>query len=147
MTCNCNPNFHKVTNLTATANSIDMTVTNSTNISSLDYFELVLCVNPNSVVTGAPLPFRVSINGTEVSLLNKYSLPIFSDRLRIRKRYYGSYVVPTTGSPYVILWNTPGCAIYAVSGVTPAVTTTVNTVDTVDTVSRAARSAKPTGSA
>ena len=144
MTCNCNPNFHKVTNLTATATSVDMTVTNSTNISSLDYFELVLCINPNSVVTGAPLPFRVSINGTEVPLLNKYSLPIYTDRLCIRKRYYGAYVVPTTGDPYVILWNTPNCAMYAVSGVTPAVTTTVNTVDT---VSRATRSAKPTGSA
>lgn len=113
MTCSCNPNFHKVTNLTLSDTAVTMTVTNSTNISSLDYFELVLCVNPNTVVTGEPLPYLVTINGTAVSLLNKYSLPIYSDRLHTRKRYYGSYVVPTSGSPYVILWNTPDCARFA----------------------------------
>lgn len=98
---------HKVTDLTATAESINMTVTNSTNISSLDDFELLLCKNPNSVVTGEPLPFTITINGTAVSLLNKYSLPIYSNRLSCRKVYHGAYVVPEEGTPYVILFNTP----------------------------------------
>lgn len=126
MTCNCNPNFHKTLTLTQTATNLVATVSNGTNISSLDYFELVLCQNPSSVITGEPLPYQVNVNGANVSLLNKYSLPIYSDRLRVRKRYYGSYVVPATGTPYVILWNTPDCPAYATS---QPVTTTANEGD------------------
>ena len=126
MTCNCNPNFHKTLTLIQTATNLVATVSNGTNISSLDYFELVLCQNPSSVITGEPLPYQVNVNGTNVSLLNKYSLPIYSDRLRMRKRYYGSYVVPATGEPYVILWNTPDCPAYATS---QPVTTTANEGD------------------
>lgn len=123
MTCNCNPNFHKTLTLTQTATNLVATVSNGTNISSLDYFELVLCQNPSSVITGEPLPYQVNVNGANVSLLNKYALPIYSDRLRVRKRYYGYYVVPATGTPYVILWNTPDCPAYATS---QPVTTTAN---------------------
>jgi hypothetical protein len=126
MTCNCNPNFHKTLTLTQTATNLVATVSNGTNISSLDYFELVLCQNPSSVITGEPLPYQVNVNGANVSLLNKYALPIYSDRLRVRKRYYGSYVVPATGKPYVILWNTPDCPAYATS---QPVTTTANEGD------------------
>lgn len=119
MSCNCNPNFHKVTNLTSvgtdTQTGVLMTITNSTNISNLDYFELVLCVNPNTVVTGSPVPYTIEVNGTAIPLNNKYNLPIYTDRLQTRKRYYGAYVVPTTGDPYVILWNTPNCPAMAVS--------------------------------
>ena len=110
---NCNPHFHKVTSLTVDTDSVNMTVTNNTNVSSLDFFELVLCVNPNNVVTGDPLPYTLTINGDSVPLYNKYSLPIYSNRLCTRKRYYGSYVTVEGGS-YVILWNTPNCARYAV---------------------------------
>jgi len=110
---NCNPHFHKVTALTVDTDSVNMTVTNNTNVSSLDFFELVLCVNPNNVVTGEPLPYTLTINGEAVPLYNKYSLPINSNRLCTRKRYYGSYVTVEGGS-YVILWNTPDCARYAV---------------------------------
>lgn len=113
MTCNCNPNFHKVTSLTASTTAVNMTATNNTNISSLDYFEMILCVDPRSVVTGAPLPYTITVNGTAVDLKNKYGLPIFTNRLHTRKRYYGSYVVPSTGTPYVILWNTPNCPEFA----------------------------------
>lgn len=115
MNCNCNPYFHKVTALTAGASSVEMTVTNSTNISNLDYFELVLCVNPNTVVTGEPVPYTININGTAVPLLNKYSLPINTNRLQCRKRYCGAFVEgATVASSYVILWNTPDCAQFAV---------------------------------
>lgn len=113
MSCNCNPNFHKVTALTAGDDAVNMTITNNTNISSLDYFELVLCVNPSTVVTGDPLPYTITVNGEAVSLYNKYSLPINTNRLKTRKRYYGSYVVSDGGTPYVILWNTPDCARFA----------------------------------
>lgn len=109
---NCSPYFHKTTALTASDTAVEMTITNGTNISNLDYFELVLCVCPTTVVEGAPLPYTININGTAVPLLNKYSLPIRTNRLQTRKKYYGAYVETTT-SPYVILWNTPDCARYA----------------------------------
>lgn len=110
---NCNPYFHKVTSLTASDTAVEMTITNNTNISSFDCFELVLCQSPSSVVTGEPLPFTINVNGTAVNLLNRYSLPIFTNRLRPRKKYIGAYVVPTTGDPYVILFNTPCDPQYA----------------------------------
>ena len=114
MEYNCSPYFHKVTALTASDTAVEMTITNSTNISSLDYFELVLCVNPNTVVTGDPLPYTININGTAVPLLNKYSLPINTNRLMPRKKYVGAYVEGATeADSYVILWNTPDCARFA----------------------------------
>lgn len=112
MTCDCDVNFHKVTALTAGETSVNMTVTNSTNISSLDDFQLVLCVNPASVVTGAPLPYTVTVNGTAYNLYNKYALPIYTNRLKTRKVYNGAFVTNGNTS-YVILWDTPGCARYA----------------------------------
>ena len=107
--------FHKSTTLTVADGNLVMTITNSTNISNLEDFELVLCQKPSNIVTTAPIPMRIIINGTAVSLLNRYSLPIYSNRLSPRKKYYGSYVVPATGSPYVILFNTPDCSKYAVA--------------------------------
>lgn len=89
-----------------------MTVTNSTNISSLDPFYLVLCVNPDSVVTGSPLPFTLTINGSTAQLYNKYHLPVMSNRLCPRKRYVGAYVNDGTNA-WVQLFNTPDCARYA----------------------------------
>ena len=114
MNCCYNPYFHKVTALTAGADSVEMTITNPTNISNLDYFELVLCVNSDTVVTGEPLPFTININGTAVPLVNKYALPINTNRLQPRKRYFGAYVEGATAADsYVILWNTPDCAQFA----------------------------------
>ena len=115
MACNCNPNFHKTLTLAQTESNLVATISNATNNSSLDYFEFVLCQNPNTVITAEPLPVLLTVNGANASLLNKYSLPIYSDRLKPRKRYYGAYVVPATGNPYVILWNTPDCPAYATS--------------------------------
>ena len=110
---NCFCKFHKTSNITATEANIVLTVTSSTNISSLDDFNLLVCKDIASVVTGEPLPVQIIVNGTAVSLLNRYSLPIYSNRLCTREPYYGSYVVPEEGSPYVILFNTPCDARYA----------------------------------
>lgn len=112
MNFGCLPCQHKVTSLTATDNTVNMTVTNSTNISSLDKFELVLCVNPSTVVTGSPLPFTITINGSTAQLYNKYHLPIYSNRLCPRKRYYGAYVNNGTDA-WVVLFNTPDCPQFA----------------------------------
>ena len=152
MVCNCS-NFHRVTGLAAGDDQVTMTISNGTNISSLDPFELILCLNPNTVVTGAPVPYKITVNGAEADLVNKYSLPIYTDRLRMRKRYYGSYVAPAEGTPYVILWNTPNCPRYAVGGITPVTTvTTEPTEPTSETpvspsVAPTTRSAKANASA
>ena len=129
-----NPTIHFTTALTPepseTPTSLVMTVTNSGNISSLEYFELVMTRNPYNVITGDPVPFQVTVNGTNVNLLNKYSLPIYSNRLNMRKRYYGSYVAPETGDPYVILWNTPNNPAYATPNLVETTTTTATGSDT-----------------
>lgn len=110
---NCDRFLHKVTSLTATATAVNMTITNPTNVSDLDKFNLILCVNPDSVVTGEPLPYTITVNGAAVELQNKYGLPIYTSRLKTRKPYCGRYIVPATGDPYVILLDTPDCTQFA----------------------------------
>lgn len=130
MFCRYNPTFHVVTALTPTPSetptSLVMTVTNDGNISSLDPFYLVLAKNPYAVISGDPVPYQITINGTAVALLNKYALPIYSNRLSMRRPrpYVGSYVVPEEGDPYVILWDTPDNPAFATATVSSATATT-----------------------
>jgi hypothetical protein len=60
---------------------------------------------PSTVVTGSPLPFTITVNGVSNPLYDKYGLPIKSDSLCVRRRYFGAYVNDGTNK-YVILWNT-----------------------------------------
>ena len=110
---NCYDHIHKVTALNVVDDNVNMTVTNPNNISDLDLFTLILCVNPDTVVVGEPVPYTITVNGAEISLVNKYSLPIYTSRLKTRKPYTGRYVVPGTGAPYVILLDTPDCPQFA----------------------------------
>lgn len=107
--CNCNNKIHCLETVTTTDTNVILTVTNSTNISSLDCFNFNAgCKTISDFVAGTPLPVQITVNGTAVSLLNKYSLPILSNRVPRRSR--GAYVVPTGGgTPYVILFDTPCC--------------------------------------
>lgn len=119
MACNCE-NLHRATSLTTGGL---LTVTNANNIANLMPFDLVLCLNPNAVILGAPVDYTITVNGTAVALKNKLGLPISTDHLCSRKRYRGYYIVPTTGDPYVILLNTPCDIAYAMSSASVAVTT------------------------
>ena len=110
MTCLCN--LHKATNLTTGGL---LTVSNSNNIANLMPFDMVLCLNPNNIITGAPVNYTITINGTVASLLNRFGLPISTDHLAPRKVYRGRYIIPVSGDPYVILLNTPCDIAYAVS--------------------------------
>lgn len=103
MTCS----IHKVENVTVTDTNVALTVTNSTNISTLESFNLAVNGCISSRVSGSPLPVQIVVNGTAVSLLNKYSLPVLSNRVPRRSR--GAYVAPESGTPYVILFDTPAC--------------------------------------
>lgn len=118
MTCNCN--LHRATGLTTAGL---LTVTNPNNVANLMPFDLVLCVNPDNVITGAPVNYTITVNGATADLLNRVGLPISTDHLQTRKRYHGYYVVPATGTPYVILVNTPCDLAYAMSSASVAVTT------------------------
>lgn len=108
MTCACNKNKHVLERVTVTDTNVVLTVTNSTNISSLDNFELSIpcCKSIRDYVDGAPLPVQINVNGTAVNLYNKYSLPILSNK--VPRRSKGAYVV-SSGVGYVILFTTPYC--------------------------------------
>ena len=124
MTCNCN--LHRATSMTTGGL---LTVTNSSNIANLMPFDLVLCLNPSAVILGAPVNFTLTINGATADLKNRLGLPISTDHLQSRKRYTGYYVVPETGTPYVILLNTPCSLEYALSSASVALTTEETTGD------------------
>ena len=119
MVCWCNTDNHKTTALTADG---VMTVTNPNNIANLDNFNLCLTINPNTVITGVPVDYTITINGTAVALKNRFGLPISTDRLRMRRIYEGAYIVPATGDPYVILLDTPRNKAYALSSASVALT-------------------------
>ena len=124
MTCNCN--LHRATSLTTGGL---LTVTNSSNIANLMPFDLVLCLNPSAVILGAPVDYTLTVNGATAELKNRLGLPISTDHLQSRKRYRGYYVVPETGTPYVILLNTPCDIAYAMSSASVALTTDETTGD------------------
>lgn len=116
MACNCE-NLHRATSLTTGGL---LTVTNANNIANLTPFNLVICLNPNAVILGAPVDYTITVNGADVALLNRFGLPISTDHLESRKLYRGYYVVPATGDPYVILLNTPCNPAYAMSSASVA---------------------------
>lgn len=98
MTCNCN--IHKTTAL-STAGLL--TVTNPNNVGNFDCFKLILTICPNSVITGAAVPYTVTINGTAVPIVDRWGYPITSDRLFTRVCYVGRYIENDT--PHVTLMN------------------------------------------
>lgn len=124
MNCMCNPNVHKATALTTAG---VLTVTNPNNIANLDPFILILCINPNNIITTAPVNYTMVINGATADLKNRLGLPISTDRLCPRKAYHGYYVVPETGTPYVILQDTPCNPAYALSSASVASASTSDT--------------------
>ena len=95
------PFFHLGTALTTAG---VLTVSNSTNVASGERFVLALALNPNTIITGAPVNYTVTINGTAVKMVNIYGANISTDKLIPRVPYRGFYFVPTDGSdPYVVL--------------------------------------------
>ena len=119
MTCNCG-NFHRATNLTTAGL---LTVTNPNNVSTFDEFNLILCLNPNNIITGAPVAYTVTINGTAVPILDIWGYPIRTDRLCSRKVYRGRYVAGTGITTHVTLTNVDCTIADALATVAPAATT------------------------
>lgn len=106
MICNCNscPYVHKTTALTADG---VLTVTNPNNIGNFDPFCLIVTIDPNSVITGAPVETTITINGTAVPIWDIWGYPVTTDRLKSRCRYKGRYVIPTGGTTHLTLTSIP----------------------------------------
>ena len=100
---------HRVETVTATATNVVLTVTDSTNISEYEEFNFYFpCYRSiGNVVIGDPLPVQINVNGVAVNVLNRFGEPLQSNR--VPRRSKGTYIVPATGAPYVILHNTPFC--------------------------------------
>lgn len=91
MTCMCNcPCLHKTT---AISDAGLMTVTNDANVGNFDMFCLVLTISPDSVITGVPVKYTVTVNGTAVPVVDRWGYAITSDRLATRKCYKGRYII------------------------------------------------------
>lgn len=99
MACNC-PYVHTTTAL-STAGLL--TATNATNVGNFECFKLILTINPDSVITTAPVDYTITINGTAVPIWDKWGYPITTDRLRTRTCYKGRYVESAT--PHLTLMN------------------------------------------
>lgn len=101
MNCNCCNNLHKTTALSAAGL---MTVTNPNNVGNFDKFCLVLTICPNTVVTGTPVPYTVTVNGTNIPVVDRWGYPIQTDRLRTRTLYKGRYIT-VAGNSHITLLN------------------------------------------
>lgn len=103
MNCNCCQYLHKTTAL-STAGLL--TVTNPNNVGNFDPFCLVLTICPNSVITGTPVAYTVTVNGTAIPVVDMWGYPVMTDRLRTRKVYRGRYIVTSAGA-HITLTNVP----------------------------------------
>lgn len=92
---------------TALSSAGVLTVTNNTNIGNFEPFYLRLKENLTTVVTGEPVLYQASINGSNVYLKSVWGTYIPTNRLRARVLYVGRYIVPATGDPYIVLTNVP----------------------------------------
>ena len=101
MTCNCCQYLHKTTALT---DGGVLTVTNPNNVGNFETFCLVLTICPDSVITGVPVAYTVTVNGTAIPIVDIWGYPVMTDRLRTRKVYKGRYIVTSTGS-HITLTN------------------------------------------
>ena len=121
MTCNCCDNLHKTTALTAAG---ILSVTNSNNVGNFDVFCLLLTINPDSIITTAPVAYTVTVNDVNVPLVDMWGYPVMSDRLRTRKIYRGRYII-ANGEPHITLTNVP-CGASDVAATVAATSTTSN---------------------
>lgn len=119
MTCNCCQYLHKTTAL-STAGLL--TVTNPNNVGNFDSFCLLLTICPNSVITGVPVAYTVTVNGTAIPVVDMWGYPVMTDRLRTRKVYRGRYIVNSEGA-HITLTNVP-CGESDVAATIAATSTT-----------------------
>lgn len=101
MNCNCDK-IHRATNLTTAGL---LTVTNPNNVAIFDEFDLVLCLNPDNIITGEPVAYTITVNGEAIPILDIWGYPIRTDKLCPRKRYRGRYISGTGVTTHITLVN------------------------------------------
>ena len=99
MACRCK--FLHTTTALSTAGLL--TVSDDSNIGNFERFCLILTINPDDVITTAPVAYTVTINGSAVPIWDIWGYPITTDRLMTRCPYKGRYVGGTT--PHITLRN------------------------------------------
>ena len=116
--CNCNINVHRVTQIT-TGTTVNLSVTNSTNIGNLQPFQLLISQRKSLTIPASPLPVTITVNNVAIPLLNQNGIQILSNKIPLYS--YGKYVSETITTtqgenetttfaitpPYVILYDTP----------------------------------------
>lgn len=104
-------NLHRVLNISATTTNLVLNVSNSTNIGNGErfkfYFPRCRTQRISDVITGAPLPVLINVNGANIQLINANKQAVLSNK--VPRRSDGRYIVPTTGEPYIQLYNSPAC--------------------------------------
>ena len=103
----CRCKNHKVETVVNAGTSIQLTLTNSTDIGDLERFNLVVCRAISDVVTGDPIPVTATINGiAAIPLKNAFGQPLMSNVIPYG-RTCGSFVMggdtTTADASYVIL--------------------------------------------
>ena len=107
MVCLCNNLTHRVTTVINTGTAIQLNVTDSTNIGDKERFNLAVYKTISALVTGAPLPVTITINGVaDVPVKNALGEPLLSNVVPWGKTY-GRFVMggatTTAADSYVIL--------------------------------------------
>ena len=108
MSCTRSNNFHRVTLVTVSDTSVVLTVTDSTNIGSLERFNLICRKPVSSLVATSPVPVSIIVNGNTIPVKNAFGLPLMSNLVPFGLTL-GRFVIEGTGetaTSYVIL-NTP----------------------------------------
>lgn len=100
---------HRVSTVTSTGTNLVLTVSDSTNIGNGQRFDFYFprFREIGNVITAAPLPTLINVNGANVQLINRFDESVLSNM--IPRRSSGVYIVPAIGAPYVKLFNTPFC--------------------------------------
>ena len=124
MTCNCN--LHRGISLNSDG---VLTVTSPNNISNFEDFNLVICLNPNNFITAEPVPYQITVNGTNVPVWDVWGYPIKTNRLCPRKLYRGKYVSGTGITTHITLANVCCTIADALESTATAVATTTTDGD------------------
>mgnify|MGYP006958181972 CR=1 FL=1 len=106
--CNCNngiynPYIHRLVSATA-GTTLVLNVTDSTNIGEREFFDFTANAKISDLISGAPLPVEITINGANVPLWNCIGEQIQSNE--IPPRANGFYTTGGT-TPHVIFFTTP----------------------------------------
>lgn len=102
---NCKCYFHKVNSTSAGETNIVLSFTNAVTANNKDPFNFIICTSLPSTAT--PVPVVITVNGTNVPLLNMFGNPVYSNEIRKRKAYYGYFGSQAT--PHVIALNLGDC--------------------------------------